>query len=600
MMTDSKSKILSSRSKSSLRREATKGSKFKSPNSRLIQSRLLLVWGILTAANFGLAWQLYQLQIVRSPQLEKQARQQQMVQMRPYIPRRSIVDRQKNVIATDRLVYSLYAHPKLFKQPQEEIATKLGKILDGWTAEKLTKEFKKKESGIRLAYTLTETVADQVLELSSDGLELVKHYSRFYPQKDMVADILGYVNLDHSGQAGVEYSQQTLLERSVLNLRLSRSGNGALMPAHMPEGLVKVDELQLQLTLDLGLQRVARFALKEQIEKFKAKRGAVIVMDVQDGSILTLVCEPTYNPNKYFNFDLELFKNWAISDLYEPGSTFKPLNVAIALDAGVIEPDSIFDDPGKIVIDNWPIYNHDYDTRGNHGKISVTKILQYSSNVGMIKIMEGLKPSTYYGKLKQLKLEENSGIDLPGETPGRIKKKAEFTRSSIEAATASFGQGFSLTPIKLIQLHASLANGGKLVTPHVVKGLTDPQGHFHWKPPLPTTIIFSPQTSRTVLEMMETVVKEGSGKAAQIPGYRIAGKTGTAQKASPNGGYFSNAKIVSFVGIVPLESPRYVVMTVIDEPQGENTFGSTVAAPIVKSVMEALIAMEKIPPSSKP
>jgi cell division protein FtsI (penicillin-binding protein 3) len=355
--------------------------------------------------------------------------------------------------------------------------------------------------------------------------------------------------------------------------------------------------LKLQLTIDLPHQRAARFALIQALEQYNAKRGAVIVMDARDGSILSLVCVPSYDPNKYYEANLELFKNWTVMDLYEPGSTFKPINVAIALDAGVIKPDSVFYDPGQIVIDRWPISNHDFLTKGGHGNINVADILQVSSNVGMIKIMQRLNPTIYYRNLKKLGLGEKIGLDLPGDAPSHLKEEAKFISSAIEPATAAFGQGLSLTPLKLVQLHAALANGGKLVTPHIVQGLVDPEGHFHWQPTLKTTPVFTPKTAKTVLEMMETVVTDGSGKNAAISGYRIAGKTGTAQKASPNGGYLRNAKITSFIATLPVDAPRYVVLAVIDEPKGENTFGSTVAAPVVKSVMDALIAIEKLPPS---
>ena len=559
-----------------------------------------MVWGLLVAAAFGLGCRLYYLQIIRGEELLEKAREQQTVNLRPYIPRRSIVDDRGNVLATDRIVYELYAHPQQFKITKEAIAEKLAKILNDYTANKLVEIFNRQKSGIRLAYALPEEAAEQVARLSLDGLELIEHYYRYYPQHETFANVVGYVKRgEHAGKAGIEYSQETLLERPLFKFKVSRYGNGAIIPEHVPPGSLKVDQLKLQLTLNMRLQRAAKAALKEQIKKFDGKRGAAIVMDVRDGAILALVCEPTFNPNKYGQYDLELFRNWAVSDLYEPGSTFKPINVAIALDAKVIQPDTIINDTGKIKIDGWNIYNYDYweDQKGR-GEIDIATVLQYSSNVAMIKITQKLEKADYYQRLQDLGLKEKVGIDLPGDAPGYLKDKKLFTSKEIEAATAAFGQGFSLTPLKLIQLHAAIANGGKLVTPHLVRGLVDFEGQIHWHPNLKERTVFSPATSRTVLEMMETVVTEGSGKKAAIEGYRIAGKTGTAQKASPNGGYKPGAKIVSFVAILPVEDPRYAVLTLVDEPRKPNAYGSTVAAPIAKSIMEGLIAIEGLPPTT--
>jgi len=557
--------------------------------------RLLLVWGILVSSCLGLGVNLYMLQIVKSPLLQQRARQQQMVYMRPFIPRRPIVDRNGNVLASDQATYTLYAHPKLFKVSKEDIAAKLAPILEQ-PPESLVKKFDQKSSGIRLAHAISEETADRIVKLHTDGLDLIQQYSRLYPQQDLAADVVGYVDGDHRGQAGVEYSQEKLLERPVQTVRLSRSGDGVLMPNHVPEGFLNADELRMQLTLDSRLQRAARLALKQKIKEYRAKRGAVIVMDAENGSLLALVSEPTYNPNQYYKSDVGLFKNWALSDLYEPGSTFKPLNIAIALEAGAIKPNSVFYDSGQIHVGGWQIKNAE---EGRNGPLNISQILQYSSNVGMVQVMRQMKPQVYYGWLERMGLGQMVGIDLPFESAGQTKSQEQFASSPIEPATTSFGQGFSLTPIQLVALHASLANGGKLVTPHVVRGLFDSQGKAHWQPRHPAARpIFSTRTTQTVLEMMEAVVQDGTGKAAQIPGYRIGGKTGTAQKASPHGGYYSNAKITSFVGILPIEgSHRYVVLAVVDEPQGENVFGSTVAAPIVKSVMEALITIERIPPA---
>jgi cell division protein FtsI (penicillin-binding protein 3) len=229
--------------------------------------------------------------------------------------------------------------------------------------------------------------------------------------------------------------------------------------------------------------------------------------------------------------------------------------------------------------------------------LNISEILQFSSNIGMVRMMQALQPGVYYGWLSRLQLDKQTEIDLPAEVAGQMKTYQQFINASIEPATTAFGQGFSLTPIKLTQLQSTLANGGKLVTPHVVKGIVNAEGELTWSPTLPAPRqVFSSKVAQTVLEMMEDVVTDGTGKPAQIPGYRIAGKTGTAQKADSFGGY-SDARITSFVGMFPVESPRYVVLAVVDEPQGDDAYGSTVAAPVVKAVMEALIRIEQILPS---
>lgn len=581
--------------------------------------RLFLVWGALVIAALGLTARLYYLQIVdpvivyeqapKGKKLTQIAQDQQTTELRFYIPRRQIVDSQQSVLATDRITYTLYVHPHLFKRnsqsvPAEEIAADLSDILENKTPEELLKIFGKQEWGIRLAGDLPESVKSKISALQIDGLDLKQNYTRFYPHKEMAAEVTGYVNRDSSRtpQAGVEYTQDKLLERDPISWKMRRSfsnNKAVFYPGELERSqqLFNFDDLRLQLTIDLRLQQIARNALAKQMKKYKAKRGTVIVMDVRDGAIAALVSEPTYDPNIYYKYDVGLFRNWAITDLYEPGSTFKPINLALALDAKAISPQDTFDDTGEIQIKDALVRNHDFEKKGGRGQVTLAEILQYSSNVGMIKAMRRMDPLDYYKDLQELGIEDKVEFDIPGYTTGRLKDEVEFTVREIEPATAAFGQGFSVTPLKLIQIHAALANKGKLITPHVVKGLSDYKGYLHYSQPPHSKQVFSPKTATTVLEMMEKVVEDGSGKEAKIPGYRIAGKTGTSQKAINKGGYDATAKITSFVGVFPVEKPRYAVLAVVDEPLGEHTYGSTVAAPIVGSVIQGIINIEGIPPS---
>ncbi len=409
---------------------------------------------------------------------------------------------------------------------------------------------------------------------------------------------MGYVNVDHRGQAGLELSQEKLLERTDQAPSVTQDGSGKLIPTRIPAGMIQSDRTSLQLTIDSRIQRTARQSLKQQMVKYGAKRGAVIVMDVRDGGLLSLVTEPTYDPNRYYESDVKLFKNWAVSDLYEPGSTFKPINVAIALEAGAIEPDTVFNDEGALTIGGWPVANFDYEQVGAVGPLSISQILDKSSNVGMVHIVQRMKPSIYYGWLERIGMGDISGIDLPSETASTLKPQEQFLEYVIEPATASFGQGFSLTPLQLVQMQGILASGGKLLTPHVIKGLINEEGEEYYQPKLPTPRqVISTATAQRVVDMMSNVVEKGTGQSAKIPGYRLGGKTGTAQKALETGGGYANTKITSFVGIFPAKEPRYVVLAVIDEPVGDDAFGSTVAAPIVKTVIEDIIVIEGIPPS---
>jgi len=555
-----------------------------------------MVWGVLLLCLLGLAANLLRLQVVLAPELQERAREQQTFVLNPTPPRRPIVDRLGNAIAVDRPVYTLYAHPKLFKQASGAIAQTLAPVINRPAGE-LAQLFGTGESGLEVVYTLPEDVAKRVQNLGLDGLELIERQQRLYPQKMLFGDVVGFVNGERLGQAGIEMSQEEQLQTEAHSLNLRRTGLGSILPDGTAENFPTTDDLQLRLTLDSRLQRSVRQALQTTIKAHGAKRGAVLVMDVRDGALVSVVTEPTYDPNQFFEADPALHQNWAVSDLYEPGSTFKPINVAIALESGAVQPNQVFQDDGQIYIGEWTIQNSDYEYSGAPGARTLTEIVQYSSNVGMVRVMQQLSAQDYFSWLEKIGLGEKTDIDLPSETASNLKPEEEFLSDPVEAATTAFGQGFALTPVQMIQLQSSLANGGMLTTPHVVDGLYNPDGQRQWQPDLPAPRrLFSAQTTQQVLTMMEAVVDDGTGTAAQIPGYRVAGKTGTAQKASEFGGYLSGARITSFLSFFPADAPRYSILVLIDEPQGDNAYGGTVAAPLAKTVMESMITILGIPP----
>lgn len=569
------------------------------PFEPLVQTRkfrLILSWCLVVASLGGLGFRLMHLQLFQAEVLKERAEGQQTYSLRPFVPRRPIADSQGNILAMDQTVYTLYAHPILFNKSKTDVATELSGLI-GIPAPDLLKRFNAQDSGIEIKQQLSINTARRVRQLGQDGLELVEHQERFYPQGDLFGGIVGYVNSDREGQAGLELSHQEQLERPARAVKIRRMGDGSVIPVNLPPNFLHQDELRLQLTLDSRLQRAARTALKAQLEEFSAKRGTAIVMDSKDGRILALESYPSFDPNRFYEFDVSLFRNWAVSDLYEPGSTFKPINVAIALEDGVLKPNDYIFDEGQIQIEDRIIQNNDFTSTGGRGSLSLAEVMQYSSNIAMIHIIERLKGDRYYDWLEKLGIGKTLDTDLPGAPGSQLKDRKEFLQSRLEPAVTSFGQGFSLTALQLVQLHGALANGGQLVTPHIVEGLFDSKGKLQWQPDLPKNRrVFSPQNTQAVVQMMESVIDHGTGKSAAIEGYRIGGKTGTAQKAE-NGVYIAGARITSFVAILPVEDPRYVVAVVVDEPKGENAYGSTVSAPVVREISKALIQVLGLPPA---
>jgi cell division protein FtsI (penicillin-binding protein 3) len=561
-----------------------------------IPVRILLTWLLLVSALGSVGMRLYHLQMVQASILLERAQAQQSTQLSLFVPRRSITDRNGNALAIDQPVYTLYAHPDFFGVGIEAMATQLAPLV-GQDHQSLVTQFQAHGTGIPVAHTIPLETAERIQRLGLDGLDLYPQQQRLYPTEELFAQIVGYVDLEGQGQAGLEASQEAQLQQVMEPIAISRMGDGSLMPDRMAEQFAPPDSWSLRLTLDSRLQRVAQIALQQQLDRYHARRGTVMAMDVRDGSLVALVTLPTYDPNQYYDAEVERFRNWAVSDLYEPGSTFKPLNVAIALEQGVIQPEDTVYDEGRIHMAGWPIENHDFRYVGGHGVLSITEVLEHSSNVGMVRIIQRLNSQDYYDWLQKLGLNQPLETDLPYETIGQLKTEEMMVNQPIEAATASFGQGLAVTPLKMLQLHAALANGGQLVTPHVLAGLVDSEGQMQWQPDRPQPQpLFSPDTTQAVLGMMESVVVNGTGKNGAIDGYRVAGKTGTAQKAE-GGVYVAGAKITSFVGILSVDQPQYVVLAVVDEPLGEDAFGSTVAAPVVKQVMETLtrLSLEPIP-----
>lgn len=568
--------------------------------------RLLAVYLLLSAGLLGLAGRLAWLQVVDSDNLLRRARAIQTHSEAPIGKRRPIVDRNGQLVALDEERFRLFAHPRYFNFPGDdpqalrtsaEVATKLAPIL-AEPRPRLLAALGRRRSGVKLADDLDAETAKRVRNLGISGLDLEPYARRLYPQGNLFANVVGFLNLARVPQAGLEQSRNRDLRRQETTLRMLRGADGTPLPEGLAAGALYGDDLRLQLTLDARLQQVALRALDRQVKHWRAKRGVALVMDVRNGEMLALASTPTYDPNSFWQFNPGLFREWSVQDLYEPGSTFKPINLAIALQEKAIDPNGKVNDTGQLNIGGWPIFNHD---RKANGVMDFPTVLQVSSNVGMVQAMAHVKRDHFWRWLKTLGIDAAPDTDLPGAVAGELKNRSDFVGQPIESAVAAFGQGFSLTPLKLLQLHAMLANGGRLVSPHITRGLRSGDA-LAGAPGGTGQQLLDPAVTQTVMRWMESVVEKGSGKGCRIPGHRIGGKTGTAQKAE-RGIYIAGARITSFVAHLPIEAPRFVVLVVVDEPQGANAYGSTVAVPVAKQLIEALLVLEKIPPSrpiSKP
>ncbi len=559
----------------------------------LDQTRFKFLYIFSLILIFCLFGRLVKLQVFNASELQRKARLIQSSKTNSLKKRRSIVDRNNRLIAYDKPLYKLWAHPKYFNFPGdsinkvrsiEEVTEKLSDILD-INDEILLRKFDNKISGIKLLDKISQEKAEKIKNLKISGIDLFKYSQRFYPQGELYSNLVGFVNDENIASAGLELHLDNQIKVFNKSNLIKRGGDGTPLPDNSAPGDFISDYKSLGLTIDSKLQKASFNALSKQVSKWKAKKGFAIVMDVNNGRILSLVTVPSYDPNKFWEYDSELFRGWYSQDLFEPGSTFKPINLALALEEKVIQKDGFVEDIGKINVGGWTLSN--WDKKGN-GYIDYPKVLQVSSNVGMVKIMQNLDPKIYWDWLSNLGINKNLETDLFESTAGQLKRKDLFVNQSIEPAVTSFGKGFSISPLKLVQLHAALANGGFEVIPHVTSTFKERFNKNQKKQ------FFSYEVSKTVLEWMESVVDKGSGSGVKIEGYRIAGKTGTSQKAL-NGSYTSK-KVCSFVATLPVNDPKYVVLIVVDEPSKSYAYGSTVAVPVAKEIIETLIVVEKIPP----
>ncbi|TFW18439.1 penicillin-binding protein 2 [Massilia arenosa] len=561
---------------------ASKGVAFsKSPvlAVRLPNWRSRVVLFVLFVAFAALAGRAIWLGAVTDHFLQKQGEARYAFTQDLPAVRGKILDRNGQVLASSTPVKAVLAFPEDARKAAPEKLKELAKLL-----EMTDEELAKKLESVRTTYLRRQVepeIAKKVEELDIDGIETRKEYKRFYPQGEVATHVVGFTNVEDKGQESIELSMQKVLagqpgSRRVIRDRLGRivEDIGSIKEPH--------DGKDVTLALDSKLQYIAFTQVKEAVEKYHAKAGGAIVLDVHTGEILALANWPSYNPNDRSKLTGEQLRNRVLTDTFEPGSTLKPLTVALALDKGRVTPDTVYDTaPGRIVIGDKTVR----DSHA-HGLLTVAQIIQKSSNVGMAKISLPMPSQDMWEMFTKVGFGQQPKIGFPGAVAGRVRPFKSWR--PIEQANMAFGQGISVSLVQLARSYMIYARDGDMIPLSFLKVDEKPQG----------TQVISPKTAAQMRAMLETVVSpEGTAPQAQVPGYRVGGKTGTAQKVI-NGRYSQSHYIGSFAGIVPMSNPRFVIAVMVDDPIGPIHTGGGVAAPTFALLAANALRAANVPPDS--
>jgi cell division protein FtsI (penicillin-binding protein 3) len=545
---------------------------------------LALVFAPLMAA---LLWRAVNLQVVEGQKLSGMARDQYLRQATLPGRRGAIYDRRGAALAASVDVDSIFADPAELPD-LHRAARELGVALK-LDAGRLAASF---ETSKHFAWVKRQAPPQEVgavKGLGLPGLGFVREPRRFYPQRELAAHVLGFAGVDGEGLEGVELALDGLLKgkpQQVEGLRDARGRQmiiGTAVPAEAFEGAA------VTLTLDRAVQYLTEKSLAEAMTKANAAAGAAVVLDPSTGEILALASVPTFNPNDPARYQKQALRNRALADQFEPGSTFKVFTIAGALEEKAVRPtDTFFCENGRYAIGKHAIHDH-----GGYGLIDVARILQVSSNIGAAKIAEKLGRERLASYQRAFGFGEKPGTGLLGEAKGSLP----FPKAAVALATQAFGQGISASAVQIAAAFGAIANGGTLMRPYLVARVVDPDGEVVLqRNPEKVRQAVSRSTAQELLRMMRLVVqKEGTAPLAHIDEWEVAGKTGTAQKAE-NGVYSVHKRTASFVGIVPAEAPRLVILVVIDEPQGD-VYGGLVAAPAFKEIAKGALAHLGVSPS---
>lgn len=551
--------------------------------------RLTIVFILIALALFYLISRLFWVQVVWGPNLKKQAEEYHVQDVTVQPERGSIYDRNHNELVTNVPAFSVYAQPnriKDFADLSEKIAPVLG-LKPALVYEKLNN----KEPFVWLTHNLEYSAADRLKKLNLQGIGLIQGDKRSYPQGSMAAHLLGFVGSDNQGLTGLEKSCDSYLRGKPGSSKVENDASGQPVPQTQTNVNPSSPGANLILTIDQTIQFFVERELDNLEASYKPARAAIIVMDPESGQILAMGNRPTFDPGNWSKEPQSVWEgNTAVLYNYEPGSTLKMFIAAAALEKGIVSPGERFYDPGSIVVNGRRIYCSE---RNGHGSQSFIEAVGNSCNIVFIQVGQRLGKENIYKYLQEFGFGARTGIDLPGEESGVLRDKKEAT--ILDLATMSIGQSIAVTPIQLITGACAIANGGKLMKPYFVKALEDDQRKVIKEiKPQEVRSIISGETARTLSSMMEKVVLEGTGTRAQVEGYRIAGKTGTAQIPGPKG-YEVGKYVSSFVGYGPLDNPRVAVLVMVDEPQGGKYYGGEVAAPAFQSVMRDTLVYLGVP-----
>ncbi len=549
--------------------------------------RMVVSAGLVIAFVFVLI-RLVTLQVLQAAELTVKADRQHQKSVSFEGARGTIYDRHGKVLAMNMDVPSVFGVPSSLGNPGQT-ARHLSPILHVRAGE-LEKKLRQEKHFVWLARKLEPEQGRRLERLTLDGVGVVMEGRRFYPKGPLLSHVLGFAGMDDRGLEGVELKYEAFLRGEKRVVVLQRD---ALGRAVFPKGLNEkgvVGGHSLVLTIDEVIQYIAEKELDEAVNRSNAKSGTIVVTNPKTGAILAMAVSPRFDPNAVGALSPDRWRNRALTDSYEPGSTMKVVLAAAALEEKVMTPGSmIFGEHGQMAVSNTIIHDHE-----KSGWMTFAQMIQRSSNIGAAKVGMTLGDWRLYDYLKEFGFGDKSDIDLPGEASGLLRSPREWGRRSV--ASISMGQEIGVTPLQMVTAIGAIANGGLLMKPYVMSEIRNAQNLpiAQTKPQVRRRVI-STDTARTLTHIMEGVVTSGTGGKAAIPGYQVAGKTGTAQKIDPRTGAYSSTLLVgSFVGFVPAEDPQLAMIVAIDEPHGEG-WGGVVAAPVFRRVGEQVLNYLGIP-----